>query len=74
MNKSVSMSLTPIRVIFCLLTYPSSTAHKVNKSDNNVSLLWLYAKITESMTSSLSSLKTKIINEHYYYFIILIRR
>lgn len=57
-NKSVSMSLTPMRVIFFLLTYPSNTAHKVNRSANRVSLPWLNAKTTESTTSSFNSLKT----------------
>jgi len=56
------MSLTPIRVIFCLLTYPSSIDHRVNRSANKVSLPWLNAKITESTTSSFNSLKTKTIN------------
>lgn len=38
MNKSVSMSLTPIRVIFCLFTYPSRTDHNASKSVSKVSL------------------------------------
>lgn len=65
MNRSVSMSLTPIRVIFCLLTYPSSIDHRVNKSANKVSLPWLNAKITESTTSSFNSLKTKTVDYFY---------
>lgn len=65
MNKSVSMSLTPIRVIFCLFTYPSSTDHKATKSVNKVSLPWLNAKITESIISSFNSLKTKIKNKYH---------